>query len=403
MSTAVMLSLPEAGHLNALFPLIAELVQRGERVIVYAVEPFRQTLEATGAEYRSYSNPQALIPPAHEGGLFSVMNYLASASEAVLPALLDELRTDPPNYLLMDAMSHWGNLAQQILDLPAITYATTFVTHPQMPSEQLIQMSYQQLPKEVMLSGIDALHGYFERTQRLDRQYGTRSPNIVQAFSNPQELNILFTSREFHPGGQQFDEVRYKFVGPSVGQRAEATEFPFDQLSDAPLVFVSLGTIFNERPDFYQACFGALGDLPVQVVLSVGDKIDQETLGTMPANFMVRSYVPQLELLQRAALFITHGGMNSASEGLLYGVPLLVVPQHGDQFLVASQVAEIGAGTMLPAAQASAEALKGLSMQIISDPQFKARAQALSESFRASGGHVRAADEILTYMKQAHK
>lgn len=400
MLTAVMLSLPEAGHLNALFPLIAELVQRGDRVIVYAVEPFRQAVEATGAVYRSYDNAQALIPPAHEGGLFSVMDYLASASEALLPSLLDELRSAPPDYLLVDAMSLWGNLTQQILDLPTVTYSTTFVTHPQMSPEQLIKMSYQQLPKEVMLNGIDALHHYFERTQRLDRQYGTQSPNIVQAFSNSQELNILFTSREFHPQGEQFDEARYKFVGPSIGQRAEMIEFPFEQLSDASLVYVSLGTIFNERPDFYQACFDALGDLPVQVVLSVGDKVDQDTLGTAPANFMVYAHVPQLEILQRAVLFITHGGINSASEGLFYGVPLLVMPQHGDQFLVASQVAESGAGQILPAAQAVADALRGLSMQIISDPQFKARAQVVSESFKASGGYKRAADEILVYREK---
>lgn len=397
MSTAVMLSLPEAGHLNALFPFIVELVGRGERVVVYAVEPFRQSLEATGAEYRSYANPQSLVPPAHQGGLFSVMDYAASVTEAVLPTLLDELRNDPPDYLLLDAMSVWGNLAQQILQLPAITYATTFITHPQMPAEQLIQMSYQQLPKEVLLSGIDALHSYFERTQRLDQQYGTHSPNIVQAFSNPQELNILFTSREFHPGGEQYDETRYKFVGSSVGQRVETVDFPFEQLTGAPLVFVSLGTIFNERPDFYQTCFAALGDLPIQVVLAVGDRIDQSTLGSVPANFIIRPYVPQLEILQRAALFITHGGMNSASEGLLYGVPLLVVPQHGDQFLVASQVAEVGAGVMLPAAQASVDAIKGLSRQVISDPQFKTQAMAISETFKAGGGHQRAVDEILAY------
>lgn len=398
MSTAVMLTLPEAGHLNSLFPLIDELVTRGERVIVYAVEPFRQALAATGAEYRSYSNPQALIPPAHKGGLFSVMNYLAGVSEAVLPTLLDELRSEPPDYLLLDAMSHWGNLAQQILDVRAITYATTFVTHPQMPPEQLIGMSYQQLPQEVLLNGIDALHSYFERTQRLDQQYGTRSPNIVGAFSNPQPLNIIFTSRMFHPSGEQFDESSYKFVGPSVGKRGATPAFPFDQLSGAPLVFVSLGTIFNEQPEFFKACFSALGDLPVQVVMAVGEKIDVADLGEVPANFIVRAAVPQLEILQRTALFITHGGMNSTSEGLLYGVPLVVVPQHGDQFLVAGQVASLGAGVMIPAAQASAEALKGLTMQVLSNPQFKAQAQAIRESFIAGGSFSRAAAEILAYV-----
>lgn len=397
MSTAIVLNLPEAGHMNPSFPLLAELVQQGERVICYGVEPFRSAIEQSGAEFRSYPNPRALIPPAHTGGLFSVMAFLASATEAILPTLLEEIRAIAPDYLLLDPMALWGALAQQVLKIPAITISSVFVTYPQMPAEQMIRMNYQQAPKEVLLNGIDALHSYFEISQRLDHQYGTQCPNIVGAFSNAQPLNILFTSRDFHPGGEVFYEEHYKFVGPSVGMRGETVAFPFAQLSGAPLIYISLGTIFNERPEFYNACFAAFGDTPYQVVLATGDKIDPSTLATPPANFLVQPYVPQLEILQRAALFITHGGMNSTSEALLYGVPLIVVPQHGDQFLVASRVVEVGAGLMLPAAQAVPDALKGMAMQVLSAPNFKTCAQAMSQSFQAGGGAKRAADEIMAY------
>lgn len=399
MSTTVMLNLPEAGHMNPTFPLIAELVQRGERVLCYAVEPFRRALESAGAEFCSYPNTRALLPPAHSGGLFSVMAYLARATEIILPAFLEEMQTIAPDYLLLDPMCLWGVLTQQILKLPTITVSSVFVTHPQLPAEQMIRMSYQRLPKEVLLSGIDALHSYFEITQRLDHQYGTQSPNIVGAFSNAQPLNILFTSREFHPSGELFDDTHYKFVGPSVGMRAETVDFPFEQLSGAPLIYISLGTIFNERPDFYNACFAAFGDTPYQIVMAIGDKIDPNALATPPANFIVRRYVPQLEILQRAALFITHGGMNSTSEALLYGVPVIVVPQHGDQFLVAGRVTEVGAGLMLPAAQATQAALQGMTMQVLSAPQFKQRAQEIGKSFQAGGGAQRAADEILKFVE----
>ncbi|MCE7984891.1 MAG: glycosyl transferase family 1 [Caldilinea sp. CFX5] len=400
MSTAIVLNLPEAGHMNTTFPLVAALAQRGERVIYYAVEPFRQAIESARAEFRSYANPQTLIPSAHNGGLYSVMAYLAGAAQAVLPQLIAEVRAAAPDYLLLDSMCLWGALVQQHLKIPAITLGSVFVTHPQMPAEQMIRMSYQGLPKEVLLSGIDALHSYFEITQRLDQQYATRSPNIVGAFGNAQPLNVLFTAREFHPNGNLFAEENYKFVGPSVGLRAQTVDFPFDQLTGAPLVYISLGTIFNERPDFYNACFAAFADTPFQVVMAVGDKIDQAALTPPPANFIVRSAVPQLEILQRAALFITHGGMNSSSEGLLYGVPLIVAPQHGDQFLVASRVVEVGAGLMLPAAQAVPAALKGMAMQVLSTPTFKERAQAMSRSFQAGGGPQRAADEIVAYTRK---
>lgn len=399
MSTAIMLNLPEAGHMHPTLPLLAELAQRGERVICYAIDPFRQAIEQAGAEFRPYPNARALIPPAHAGGLFSVMAFLASATEAILPTLLEEVRAIGPDYLLIDSMSMWGALVQQVLQIPAITISSVFVTYPKMTADEMIRMNYQHLPKEVLLSGIDALHTYFEITQRIDHQFGTQSPNIVGAFSNAQPLNILFTTGEFHPGGNVFYNDHYKFVGPSVGMRAEAVEFPFTALSGAPLLYISLGTIFNERPEFYNACFEAFGNTPYQVVLATGDKIAPDTLATPPANFIVRSYVPQLELLQRATLFITHGGMNSTSEALLYGVPLIVVPQHGDQFLVASRVVEVGAGLMLPAAQATPAALKGMAMQVLSNPSYKERAQTLSLAFQTAGGPKRAADEILAYIR----
>jgi len=400
MATAIMLNLPEAGHMNPSFPLLAALVQRGERVICYGVELFRAAVEAAGAEYRSYPSPQALIPPAHKGGLFSVMAFLASATEAILPTLLAEIRAINPDYLLIDSMSMWGGLVQQVLQIPAITISSVFVTYPKMTVEQMIHMNYGQLPKEMLLNGIDALHNYFEISQRIDRQHGTQSPNIVGAFSNAQSLNVLFTSQDFHPGGEVFYADHYKFVGPSVGLRAEAIGFPFEQLRDAPLVYISLGTIFNEQPDFYNACFAAFGDMPFQVVMAIGDKVEPATLAAPPANFIVQPTVPQLEILQRAALFITHGGMNSTSEGLLYGVPLIVVPQHGDQFIVASRVVDVGAGLMLPAAQAVPAALKGMAMQVLATPSFKERAQAMSRSLHAGGGPQRAADEIVAHINK---
>lgn len=398
MSTVVMLNVPGSGRMNTNFSLMAELVKRGEHVVYYGVEPNRQALEAAGVEYRGYANSQNLISQAHQGGLFSVMTYLANAAEGLLPTLMRELRADPPDYLLVDSMSLWGNLVQQMLKIPTITIGTAFVTQPEIvTSEQMIAMAYQALPKEAILQGVTLSHRYFEITQRLDRQYGTQSPSIVQAFANQQGLNILFTSRAFHPQGEAFDEQRYKFVGPSIGERPQAMPFPYEQLGAAPLIYVSLGTIFNEAVDFYKACFAAFEEMPYQVIMSVGEKIEIDALGEIPANFIVRPFVPQVEILQRAALFITHGGMNSISEALLHHVPVLIVPQHGDQFLVASRVTEVGAGLMLPMAQVSSNALRGMAMQLQSDPTYQARAQAIGESFKDGNGYIRAADEIFAY------
>jgi MGT family glycosyltransferase len=80
---------------------------------------------------------------------------------------------------------------------------------------------------------------------------------------------------------------------------------------DKPLVYISLGTLFNAQPEFYRRALAAFAHGRYQVVLSVSCKTPISSLGAIPSHVIVQPSVPQLDILQRAALFITHGGMNS--------------------------------------------------------------------------------------------
>ena len=401
MSTAVVLCYPTHGHIAPKLAVIAELVRRGERVIYYSAERSRAQIEATGAEFRAYAyDHDSFDPNPPTEGLFSDMERLIKLSETMLPELLTELSELRPDYLLLDSKSIWGNLAGQILKLPAATLSVVFALHEKLvDADYLVPRLYGGATPEVLQRALLHLHRYFEVAQRVDRHYGTQSPNLVQFLGNPQPLNIIFTSRLMQLGGEQFDD-RYKFVGPSIGTRPATSNFPWDQLTDAPLIYISLGTVFNELPDFYRACFAAFAETPYQVVMAVGKNIDRAQLGTPPANFIVSDFVPQLAILERAALFITHGGMNSANEGLLYQVPLIVVPQRGDQYMVAGRVAELGAGLPLFTHQATPERLRAVATQVLTEPRFKAGAQQVGQSLQAAGGYQRAADEIFHFKQQ---
>lgn len=401
MSTTAVLCYPTHGHVAPKLAVVEELVRRGERVIYYSTERSRAKIEATGAEFRAYDYPYAAFDPTPPTeGLFSDMERLLKLTQLMLPDLLAALRELQPDYLLLDSKSVWGNLAGQILQLPAATLSVVFALHPNLvTADYLVPRLYGGAATDVLQRALIHLHSYFEVAQQLDRQYQTRSPNLVEFLGNPQPLNIIFTSRLFQLAGEQFDE-RYQFVGPSISKRTEPTDFPLDQLSDAPLVYISLGTVFNDLPDFYRACFAALGELPCQVVMPIGRNLDRQALGEPPANFRLCEYAPQLQLLERAALFITHGGMNSANEGLLYGVPLLVVPQRGDQYMVAGRVAELGAGLPLFPPEVTPERLRGLVTHLLATPSFKAQAQQIGQSLHAAGGYQRAADEIFAFKKR---
>lgn len=396
MPTAIVLNLPEHGHVNATLPVVAELVRRGERIVYFATGPFRQKIEATSAQFADYGSAEAFRPPAHRGGLYSVMAYLMGLAENILPALLKRIQAERPDYLLIDSMCVWGNLIRQILKIPAVNLASVFVPDDSAVSvEQMVQQNYGHAPKEVLLAGIEALDAYLQIAQRIDLRYSTQSPNIVEFFANRQPLNIVFTSRYFHLEGDRYDDT-YKFVGPSIAPRAEDQGIRIDNACREPLIYISLGTIHNNRPEFLQACFRAFAHSQFQVIASIGDRIDRSALGPIPSNFVLREYVPQLEVLERASLFLTHAGMNSASEALWHKVPLLMLPQHGDQHLVAKRVSELGAGLCLRP-EPDSEAVGHLSSQILSQPEFRRQAEKIAQSFHSAGGFIRAAEEILAF------
>jgi MGT family glycosyltransferase len=74
--------------------------------------------------------------------------------------------------------------------------------------------------------------------------------------------------------------------------------FPFEQLENQSVIYISHGTVYNDRPQFFNLCFAAFADTPWKVVVSIGRNVDQEKLDPIPSNFIVRRYVPQLEVLK---------------------------------------------------------------------------------------------------------
>jgi MGT family glycosyltransferase len=123
------------------------------------------------------------------------------------------------------------------------------------------------------------------------------------------------------------------------------------------------------------------------------------SLGTAPANFVVLTQVPQLSVLQRARAFVTHGGMNSVSESLFYGVPLVVVPQMGEQAIVGRQVEQLGAGLCLTMEEATASGLRESVQRLLDDDSFRRHAELVRGSFLDAGGPARAADLILAFTR----
>jgi MGT family glycosyltransferase len=395
-----MIGHPAPGHVNPTLPLMAELCRRGERVTYFASEPFRASVEATGACFRSCGAHELFERNLGRGGILGGMAGLLQTAEEILPDLIDAVREERPDYLLAEAHALWGNLLTQILGLPAATLCSMFAINEHLLSaSDLMRHLYGPAAREAALEGLSALGAYFETAGRLGCRYGVECPGIIGYLANRQRLNIVFTSHEFQVGGDVFDES-YQFVGPSIDGREDMGDFPVEKL-DLPLVLISMGTIYNDEPEFYRGCFSAFRDAPYRVVLAIGHRTDPAKLGPPPENFIVREHVPQPALLARAQLFITHGGINSAHEAMLYGVPMIVLPQRADHHVVAGQVEACGAGIVLDRAQADSVRLKVLARRVLGDPSFRANSCRMGETLRSAGGPLRAADAIFAFKQQA--
>jgi MGT family glycosyltransferase len=136
--------------------------------------------------------------------------------------------------------------------------------------------------------------------------------------------------------------------------------------------------------------------------MSIGHGVSAASLGAPPANIVVQPHVAQLDVLARAAVFVTHGGMNSVSESLYHRVPMIVVPQMSEQQMVGKQVAALGAGLYIAPADVTADRLRVAVRQIRGDVRFREQADKVRQSFDAAGGVRRGADAIVAFTRRRH-
>lgn len=398
MATIVLLSLPfSMGHIHPTLGVVKELIRHGEKVIYYATGSFQEKVERTGAIFRKYPRDvQDLCEMAHVEHMnnFALIAQGLRTCQAILPTLINELCKDRPALILHEILCPWGKIAAKELQVPAISYVTSLVVN-----EQTMPLS---LKCRLVLDCIKGLSevGEIRRVAReLESTYHQNCSHVFEIIGNMQPVNLVFTSREFQPKGELLDE-RYRFVGPSVSQRREKIDFPWERLRGKTVIYISLGTVLNNDPDFFRICLDAFESPDYQVVIAVGDKVDLHALTAIPENVIIRPYVPQLEVLQYTDLFITHGGMNSVNEALYYHVPLIVIPKNADQPIIARRISELGVGVRIKRTRLTAQKLRDQAKAILSNPTFAENARKISETLRQAGGYQRAVKEIIDFQKQ---
>ncbi|MCO8277750.1 glycosyltransferase [Actinoplanes sp. TRM 88003] len=385
MSTIAFLNIAMHGRVNPTLPVVAELVRRGHTVTYHTSPAFAAKVEAAGATVHLYPGGDQPLPDPPTP--LSLVRGLAEATIRLLPPLLADLRRIRPDLIVHDSACPWGLVAARELGVPAVSSFTTFAFNRQALSPT--RASWELAGEALSRPG--AALGYLRARSQLGRGLPLTDLGNLR-----QPLNLVYTSRAFQIGADGFGES-YRFVGPSIGARPADPSFPLDELKD-PVLYASLGTVFDADPRLLRTFAAALAPLGGTVVIATGSH-DPAELGPLPGNVIARRSVPQLEVLGRAAMFITHGGMNGTNEALLAGVPMLVVPQGADQPLVASRVVALGAGLSITNDEVREDVVRALARRLLDEPGFREAAQTVRDAQQRAGGFGRAVDEIERYLK----
>ena len=384
MKNIAFFCIPAHGHTNPMLPVASELVKRGHTVRFYSFNEFESRIKATGAEFISCDPYLPSLTEQQEAGLKNVSTTEMTITDIRITLGMDsfleeEFQSFHPDVVYTDSVCFWGKLNAWKHHVPMVVSTSTFAFNQM--SSQYMKNSPGELAD--MILGLPRISKELKKLE----PYGYHVKNALSLIqSDNQTDSVVYTSRRFQPYAESFSD-HYAFVGPSVFSKAEP-----NKEKTRKLVYISLGTVINDRPDFYSKCINALRGEKIDVIISCGNSMDSRVLEPLPENVKVYPYVDQLDVLSRADVFITHCGMNSVSESLYMACPMVLYPQTGEQQAVARRAAEIGASVMLT--DDSVNGIRSAVLEILNNAAYASAAKACSEDFRSCTGTAGAADFI---------
>jgi MGT family glycosyltransferase len=365
--------IPAHGHTNPTLGLVKALAEAGHKVYYFSFEMFRAKIENAGAtfipcdEYDFEMEDKENADRVGKDQAFAV-ELLVSSTLALDGMVTEKIAVLQPDVIVADSIAYWGKLAAMKHGIPFVSSTTTFAFNRY--SSRYMKHGAGETLK--MLFSMPKVNKQIKRLQ----EKGYPVKGLLDIVQNDNDTNtVVYTSKYFQPCSDTFSD-RYHFIGPSIRPITDAFEKKAKKT-----VYISMGTV-NQNREFYRNCIHALGKTDYQVIISKGTNTDH--FDAVPENIELYESVDQMAVLSIADAFITHCGMNSASEGLYFGVPLILFPQTPEQDAVARRAEELGAGFRLPSISED-DIVKAVT-RVIEEKNFKRGAEKVSESFKSSGG-----------------
>jgi MGT family glycosyltransferase len=401
---------PGSGHINPMTALCRALELRGHRVVLFGIADTESRVRAAGIEFHQIGAadypPGTLKALDDRLGQLSGMAAMRFTLERVKntarmtfrdsPSATREARVDA---LLIDETDMSGSVAEH-LGIPFVSIAIVppFLDDDGVPpfyfgwpaGRGWLSRSKNRMARRILTMMTKPLANLLN-AQRAE--WGLkRIYRPTDSLSRIAQVAQLPRALEFEVA-QGLDILHYTGPWVNASQRPPVA-FPWERLDGRPLVYASLGTLQNGMEPVFRTIAEACAGLPMQLVLSLGGGMEAEQLGKLAGDPLVVRFAPQLELIKRAHVVITHAGINTALEALHEGVPLVAIPLGNDQPGVAARVAARGAGVVVAKSKLNAERLRRALRRVLDEPGYRERAQELGRQLRAIDGPALAAEII---------
>ncbi len=408
---------PGTGHLNPMCALARRLQQRGHSVVIFGIADVESRVRSAGIDFsligQSDYPPGTLKELERRSGELKGLKALRFTLEKVKNTARMVFREGPEavrranvEALLVDEADMGSNVAEYF-GLPFLSLALIppMVWDNRFPpfcfgwrggqgwSSRLRNEIARRMLARVAAPILDLVNQQraawgLKPMKRLSETLST----LAQITQLPEVLEFEMDPRP---------PLLY-YTGPFVdaGQRYTVA-FDWSRLDGRPLVYASLGTLQNRSHEIFRIIAEACAGLHVQLVISLGGGLEPERLGVLSGDPLVVSYAPQLEIVKRAAVVITHAGLNTVLESLAEGVPLVCIPLANDQPGVASRVAARGAGVVVPPRRLNAVRLRSAVNAVLEDESYRRAARKVQTSISQIDALNLAADIVEDALKIA--
>ncbi len=406
--------MPTTGHLNPMLALAKELRSRGHEIIFFGILDIEPAARGAGFQFVSFAEEE--YPLGDTAATYAYVATLQGAEvirysfhdlhprrcAAMLEHLPRRLATVKVDALVIDTIHFYVELVAIYLGLPYVhIWNVLHFDLSGMAPPCIVDLPYDPTPAGIAKNteAASRIAAAFAPVLKVARSWAEEH-GVNGKWEKPFDMlsplaTITQTPKVFDFPGTPMPAT-FRYAGSLHGNSGRRViPFDWEKLSGRPLVYASLGTLLNGAEHVFRAILAVAGQLPdFQFVLSVGRNLSLSSFESVPANAIMVAEAPQIELLERAVLCITHAGLNTVLESLSLGVPMIAIPVGFDQPGVANRITYHHLGEVLSLATLTADGLLRSVRTLLHDPSYRQNALYMREALAREPGLRVAADVI---------